>query len=468
LQFQAWPGGTGALMERLIRERGAAAFERQPIDIAPWEGPLPASEEDVAYLPAHRLGALLRARHITSVELTGIYLERLKRYDPLLLCVATLLEGRAREEAQQVDAEIRRGEWRGPLHGVPWGVKDLFSARGAPTMWGDADFEQQVIDEDAEVIVRLRAAGAVLLAKLATGQFALGDRWFRGRTNNPWNLELGSSGSSAGPASAAAAGLVGFSIGTETQGSILSPSRRCGISALRPTFGRISRAGGMVLSWSMDKPGPMCRSIEDCALVFHVVHGADPADPATLTTPFRFERRADLAGLRIGYAEGTPESFMEALRALGAELTELPELPRVRTPSIAVESAAAFDFHVGEAARAAEERGEEPPRGRFLSGRGIGALEYVQAQRRRWRAMQEWEARLAGLDAFVGGGGDTNQTGHPAVVVPYAFGPEGDQTHDQPRTVTLFGPVFEDDRLLAIADAYQRTRDWHLRRPELG
>src|SRR5690606_35513097 len=189
----------------------------------------------------------------------------------------------------------------GPLHGVPYGLKDLFAARGTRTTWGSADFQEQVLDYDSEIVVRLREAGAVLIAKLATGEFAQGDRWFRGQTLNPWNPAEGSSGSSAGPGSATAAGCVGFSIGTETQGSIVSPSRRNGLSALRPTYGRVSRHGGMVLSWSMDKPGPMCRSIEDCAHVFHAIHGSDEKDPSTVTAPFRFRRDPDFAALTIGY-----------------------------------------------------------------------------------------------------------------------------------------------------------------------
>ncbi len=289
MHFQAYPGGTGALMEKLWHETGGNPFERSAIDIEAWSGPVPTSEQDLAFLPVHRLAALLRAREITSAELTEVYLDRLKRLDPVLLCAVTILEGRAREEARQADAEISAGDWRGPLHGIPYGVKDLFAVSGTRTTWGAADFRGRFTREDSEVVVRLRDAGAVLAAKLATGEFARGDRWYRGRTLNPWNLEEGSSGSSAGPGSATAAGCVAFAIGTETQGSIVSPSRRCGLTALRPTFGRVSRYGGMVLSWSMDKTGPMCRSALDCALVFNAIHGSDEKDPGSLTTPFRFD-----------------------------------------------------------------------------------------------------------------------------------------------------------------------------------
>ena len=475
LQFQPYPGGTGALMEKLIKERGAAAFERRPIDIEPWSGPVPTREEDVVFLPAHRLGALLRERRISSVDLTNMYLERMKRLNPTLIAAFTIMEGRGREEAQQADAEIRAGQWKGPLHGVPWGVKDLFNARGAPTQWGHADFANQVIDEDSEIIVRLRNAGAVLIAKLATGEFAQGDRHHLGQTKNPWNTAQGSSGSSAGPGSATAAGLVGFSIGTETQGSITSPSARNGLSALRPTFGRITRHGGMVLSWTMDKPGPMCRSIEDCALVFNAIHGSDPKDPATVTTPFQWERRRNLNGVRVGFtvnqegAPTAPQVVLDTLSRLGATLTQLPTLPNIQTPSINIEGAAAFDFYITEKLRQVEQNGAEAPGNRFVSGRTPTALDYKQAQRRRLIGMWEYDRLLANVDVWVGGGGATNQTGHPAAVFPYMFGPGtgNNDTHEQPLTVTIFAHNYADDLLLSVAYAYQMTGDWHTRRPNI-
>jgi len=472
--FHAWPGGTGALYERLWQAYGASLFERTPIPVAPWEGPAPASEEDVAFLPVHRLAALLRAGHVTPTELTRIYLERLHRYDPDLLFAVDILEGRAREEAEQAEAEIRRGEWRGPLHGIPYGLKDLFTVRGTRTTWGSEAFQDRMVDEDAEVARRLREAGAVLVAKLATGEFARGDRWYRGRTRNPWNPEQGSSGSSAGPASATAAGCVGFGIGTETQGSIVSPARRCGLSALRPTFGRVSRYGGMVLAWSMDKVGPLCRSIADCALVFDAIHGADEKDPASLTTPFRFQPELELAGLVIGYDEDAPESFVEALEGLGATVRPIEELPDGRSNALSVESAAAFDFHVAPQLEAEaddppedDEERERRERGRFRGGRDVTALDFVQSQRRRHLLMREMEEAMEGFDMFVSGGGEvglTNQTGHPAAVVPYDFG--GDDP--QPRTTTLVGRLFTDDVVVGVAHAFQKTTEWHLRRPDLS
>ena len=456
MQFQAYPGGNGALLEKLWAENGGTLFERDPIEIEPWDGPLPATEEEVAFLPVHRLAALIRDRHISPTELTEIYVERLKRYDPILLCAVTILEGRGREEAEQAEADLRAGNWRGPLHGIPWGVKDLFSTRGAPTKWGSEDFQEQVIDVDAEVVVRMREAGAVLIAKLATGRFAAGDNWFRGRTKNPWNTEQGSSGSSAGPASATAAGCVAFGIGTETQGSIVSPARRCGLSALRPTFGRISRHGGMVLSWTMDKVGPLCRTIEDCALVFNAIHGSDEKDPATLTAPFRFEHDPDLSALRIGYTDDAPEGFVDTLRALGA---------------------AAFDFYVTSRPQPEEPPEPQPQEGggrrrrpRFTGGREVLALDYVQSQRRRYLLMKEMAAAMDGFDMFVTGSGEvrlTNQTGNPAAILPYDFRSVEDRP-EQPICTTILGALFADDKILSVAHAYQNATEWHRRHPGPG
>ncbi len=494
LVFQAYPGGTGAILEKLARERGRAAFDRVPVDIAPWQGAIPTREEDIAFLPVHRLAALIRERKLSPIALTDLYLERLKRYDPVLLCAVTILEGPAREAAQQAEAELRAGVYRGPLHGIPYGLKDLFAVRGTRTTWGAGDFEHQWIDRDAEVVHRLREAGAILIAKLATGQFASGDNWYRGQTKNPWNLEQGSSGSSAGPASATAAGCVAFGIGTETQGSIVSPSIRCGLSALRPTFGRVSRYGGMVLAWSMDKVGPMCRSVEDCALVFDALHGADEKDPATVTAPFRFDRSVDLSRLRIGYDERAPETFVAQLRALGASPVPVPARPDSRNvTSLGVESAAAFDYYVGtlppeppetgaaargagpggRGAQAGQGRGAGAGRGgggaggRFTRGRSVSAVEFLQVQRRRLLLMQEMAALMANFDLYVSGGGDvglTNQTGHPAVVLPYAW---RDDEHPQPQCTTIIGDLFADDLILSVAHACQRVTDWHTRRPAL-
>jgi Asp-tRNA(Asn)/Glu-tRNA(Gln) amidotransferase A subunit family amidase len=480
LGFQPYPGGTGALMERLWREHGPGLFERRAIGIEPWRGLVPTGEEDLAFLPVSRLAALIHGRRISSAELTEIYLARLRRYDPALLCAVAILEDRAREEARRADQELSAGRSRGPLHGIPYGVKDLFSVRGSPTTWGSGDYAARVIDEDAEVVVRLREAGAVLVAKLATGEFARGDQWYRGRTRNPWNPEEGSSGSSAGPASATAAGLVAFAIGTETRGSIVSPARRCGLSALRPTFGRVSRHGGMVLAWSMDKVGPMCRTAEDCALVFEAIHGASELDPASVTTPFLFEREPDLSALRIGHTEDAPQSFLRVLSGLGARLTPMRALPDGGSEQLGAESAAAFDYRIApggvEPAPLPESLSEEERGrlGRFRDGRDTRALDYLNAQRRRLLLMRRMTQAMEGFDLFVSGTGETaltNDTGHPAVVVPYDFGvrnPDAEAPTTMPLTTVLIGDLYADDKILSVAHAYQRVTEWHLRRPDLS
>ncbi|HUF47495.1 MAG TPA: amidase [Vicinamibacterales bacterium] len=469
LQFQAYPGGTGAYLERLARERGRQAFERTTMRVEPWRGPVPTDEGAIAFLPVHRLAALLEARRLSPIDLTDIYLARLKRFDPTLLFAVTILEDQARAAARQADAEIRAGRYRGPLHGIPYGLKDLFAVKGTPTTWGSEDFEQQVIDVDAEVYLRLRDAGAILLAKLATGRFASGDNWFRGQTKNPWNTEQGSSGSSAGPASATAAGCVAFGIGTETQGSIISPARRCGLSALRPTFGRVSRHGGMVLAWSMDKTGPLCRTIEDCALVFNVIHGVDEKDPSTVMAPFQWERRPNLASLRIALADDAPPAMVEVVRSLGARPVPMKPRPNMNISSLGVESAAAFDFY-------ASTRPDPPPDetgrsgrggGRFTRGRTTTALEFLQSQRHRLILMREMDEAMRDIDMYISGSGDirlTNQTGHPTAVVPHDFAGE---THQQPVCAMLVGNLFADDRILSVAHAYQMATDWHTRRPRL-
>ena len=524
--FQPYPGGTGAYLEKIARDRGREAFERARFTVEGWKGPVPTSEEELAFLPVHRQAALLQSRRISSVQLTDVYLNRLKRLDPVLLCAVSILEGQAREAAQQADAEIRAGRYRGPLHGIPYGIKDLFAVRGTKTTWGSKAHQDQVIDVDSEVYIRLREAGAILIAKLATGLFAQGDQWYRGQTKNPWNPSQGASGSSAGPGSATAAGCVAFGIGTETQGSIVSPTIRNGLCALRPTFGRVSRYGGMVLAWSMDKVGPMCRTVEDCALVFNTIHGADEKDPATVTAPFRFERNIDLRNLRIGYDDrepnqgGAPMAVVEKLRELGATLKPMPARPNVGGISgLGVESAAAFESYINtlppeyvdsvlaaNAAAAARRgggggggggggaagvpgvpgaatpdsgrrgggggggRGDDSPGSavsRFGRGRTAPALDYMQAQRRRYLLIHEMAALMKDFDMYLTGNGDvglTNQTGHPAAVFPYMMS-EGENS--QPVCTTIIGALFADDAILSVAHAYQRSTAWHEKHPKL-
>ena len=517
LQFQPYPGGTGALVERLAKERGRAAFERAPFPIPKWTGAVPSSPDEIAYLPAHRLAALLRARKLTAVQLTELYLGRLERLNPTLLCSVTIMAEQARAEARRADAEIAAGKWRGPLHGLPYGLKDLFSTKGAPTTWGAADFKDRVIDEDAEIVVRLREGGAILVAKLSTGLFAQNDWWFGGRTNNPWNLTQGSSGSSAGPAAATAAGCVAFAIGTETKGSIVSPAVRCGVSALRPTFGRVSRHGGMVLAWSHDRVGPICRTVEDCAMVFNVLHGVDEKDPSTVTTPFTFDRTVRLASVRLGVDANAPKELVEQLRELGMQPREIGARPTVpgMSSALGIEGAAAFDAYVQRKAKeigldlnALPERPATPAGGgaasspgaapanpmapadwnpRFVNGRTARGFDFMQSQRRRYVLIARWGEFMRDLDMFIGNPfadvGPTAQTGHPCVVVPYKFDvpqppnvggrPAADTAQKapplepQPICATIVGALYQDDRLLGVAHQFQASTDIHLKHPAM-
>ncbi|HEY8312248.1 MAG TPA: amidase [Gemmatimonadaceae bacterium] len=520
LQFQPYPGGTGALMEKLVRQRGAAAFDRGAYEPEPWTGAIPTSDDDIAFLPAHRLSALLKARHITSARLTDIYLKRIKRLNPTLLCAVTIMEDQARAEAARADSEIASGHYRGPLHGLPYGVKDLFATKGVPTTWGAKDFENRVIDMDAEVVVRLRNAGAVLIAKLATGLFAQNDQWFRGRTNNPWNLSQGSSGSSAGPASATAAGCVAFGIGTETSGSIVSPSIRCGVSALRPTFGSVSRYGGMVLSWSQDRVGPIVRTSEDAAMVFNVIHGADEKDPSTVTMPFQFNRAIDIGALRIGVDNQAPKELVDKLRELGMKPVSIGPRPTVpgigNTGGLDVEYAAAFDSYVqtkakeigldlnnlpplpvrapgdGRAAPPANPTAPTNPMApadwnpRFVNGRRIPGFEFLQIERRRYVLISKWAEFLKDLDMYIGSPfadiGANAQTGHPSAVLPYKFGvpqpfggnraapvaaPPAPELNPQPICGQIIGNLYNDDLILSVAHQFQMHDDTVRRHPTL-
>jgi Asp-tRNA(Asn)/Glu-tRNA(Gln) amidotransferase A subunit family amidase len=516
LQFQPYPGGTGALMEKLVRQRGAAAFNRGTYEPEAWSGPMPTSDDDIAFLPAHQLSALIKSRRITSARLTDIYLTRLKRLNPTLLCAVTIMEEQARAESARADAELAAGHYRGPLHGLPYGVKDLFATKGVPTTWGAKDFEHRIIDMDAEVVVRLRDAGAVLIAKLATGLFAQNDQWFRGRTNNPWNLSQGSSGSSAGPASATAAGCVAFGIGTETSGSIVSPTIRCGLSALRPTFGSVSRYGGMVLAWSQDRVGPIVRTSEDAAMVFNVIHGVDEKDPSTVTMPFQFNRSIDIGALRIGVDDKAPKELVDKLKELGMKPVTIGARPTVPgltgSGGLDVEDAAAFDSYVQTKAKeigldlnnlpplpvrgSGAERENRPaaPKDpmapadwnpRFVNGRRISGFEFLQTERRRYVLVTKWAEFLKDLDMYIGSPfadvGANAQTGHPSAVLPYKFGvpqPQGGrpgaapaapapQLNPQPICGQIIGNLYNDDLILSVAHQFQIHDDTVRRHPTL-
>ncbi len=453
--------------------------ERRPFKMSVIETPT-IREGELPFYSVTRLARLLETRRISSTELTKIYLERLKEYDPILRCVVTLTEDLAFKQAWRADKEIAEGRYRGPLHGIPWGVKDLFAVKGAKTTWGAAPFKDQVIDMDAAVVKRLEEAGAVLVAKLSLGALAQGDVWFGGKTRSPWNPTMGSSGSSAGPASAVAAGLVGFAIGTETRGSIISPAKRCGVSALRPTFGRISRHGAMALSWSMDKIGPMCRSAEDCAVVFNAIHGPDNKDLSVIDAPFNWDPDVEVARLRVGYSrsfyEKTPRNERErlgvhsyrdavdVLRSLGVTLRPV-EIPRfdykIMDFILCTEAAAAFDEFTRSNRDDLLENSRWPRM--FRLHRFVPAVEYIQANRARTLLMMEVDRLFDKTDVFLGGEvGLTNLTGHPEVVIPNGFRKDG-----TPYGISFTGGLFREAELLALAHRCQLATGHHLKRPRL-
>lgn len=485
LRFDATPGAVVSV----DAGSGAAAWK-------PAGGARPRSDVDVAFASVGALAGMLRSKRISSVELTKLYLDRLNRHDPKLLCAITITEELALRQAEEADREIAKGNWRGPLHGVPWGAKDLIAVPGYPTTWGSVPFKTQVRPEKATVVERLERAGAVLVAKTTVGELAWGDVWFGGMTRNPWKPAQGSSGSSAGSASAVAAGLVGFAIGTETWGSIVSPCTRCGASGLRPTFGRVSRSGVMALAWSMDKLGPIARSVEDLALVFASIHGSDPGDPASTTRPFAWPPRRDPKSIRVGFVSSLfdfdytkwgeddderrqlaawkelDQRSLKTLATLGYDLVpvELPDAIPVEALQVILtaEAATAFDELTrsgrdGELVRQVEQAWPTV----FRQGQFIPAVEYLRANRLRTLAMRGMEEVFKKVDVYVvpSFGGDnllrTNLTGHPAVVVPNGFV----STDGTPTSLTFQGPLHGDDLVLAVAQEFQQATDFHRQRP---
>ncbi len=451
-------------------------------------GPAPkarrlANLEELAFYSVRELGELVRSRQVSSEELTTLCLDRLKRYGPKLECVVTLLEERALQEARQADREILAGHYRGPLHGIPYGAKDLFAAAGAPTTWGAAPYTNQVFSTDATIIRRLREAGAVLVAKTTLGELAMGETWFGGMTRNPWNLKQGSSGSSAGSAAATAAGLLPFAIGSETYGSIVSPCDRCGVTGLRPTYGRVSRAGAMTLSWSMDKPGPICRTAEDCALVLNAVCGPDGIDQSVFDLPFNYRAQVDWKKLRVGFLERdfrqqsgdrkrNDDATLDKLRALGAKLSPvaLPDYPVGRISFVlSTEGAAAFD----DLTRSPREdwlkqqaSGDWP--NTFRRRRFVPAVEYLEAQRVRYLLIQDTARVFEAVDLIIAPSATgrsvllSNLTGHPCVVVPNGFADGG-----TPTSICFLGKLFGEGEILAEAKAYQDATAFHLKHPRL-
>ncbi|MDD8027603.1 MAG: amidase [Acidobacteriota bacterium] len=455
----------------------------------------PGTDEDLAFLPVTHLAQLIQSRAVTSTDLTKLYLARLKKYDPVLHCVVTLTEDLALKQAARADADIKAGRYRGPLHGIPWGAKDLLAVKGYKTTFGASPYKDQTIDADATVFTRLTEAGAVLVAKLTLGALAMGDRWFGGQTKSPWdpaNAEAGSSGSSAGPASAAAAGLVGFAVGSETRGSIMSPAARCGVTGLRPTFGRVSRYGAMTLSSTMDKLGPLGRSAEDCALVLRAISGPDGKDNHVIDAPFDWDAARDIRQLRVGYIKSDTEGeiaddprnprragrmrearafaldALAVIKSLGVKLIPV-EMPPFDTASLdfvlTTEAAAAFDELVRS--DRFDEMSAEPERSGWVSSlrlhEFVPAVPYIQANRARYRLMEAFGKVFDGIDLFIGSRlAVTNLTGHPEISLPAGFNAQG-----QPASLRLTGRLYGEEDMLLLAHAFQRKTDFHLRRPEL-
>jgi Asp-tRNA(Asn)/Glu-tRNA(Gln) amidotransferase A subunit family amidase len=480
---------------------------RQPFKIS--KAPVlkrPANLEDVAFWPVRHLSELIRTKQVSSVELTEMYLARLHRHNGLLNNVVTFLDEHGLAEARRADAEIAAGHYKGPLHGIPWGAKDIISVKGFKTTWGAAPFRDQAFDYDASVVEMLRDAGAVLIAKLTTGELAAGDNWFGGQTKSPWDPSQGSSGSSAGPSSATAAGCVGFAIGTETSGSILSPSARCGLAGLRPTFGRISRHGCMALSWTQDRLGPICRYAEDCALVMQAIAKPDDRDMSVTDLPFNWNADLDVRRLRVGIiqnsfdeitnpaAKANARKMLETFQAIGVrELVPVavPDVPS-NVSAISVESTVFFDEH----ARAGRMQGTRAAR---PNGRLVPAVEWLQSQRVRMMMMMELAKATAHVDVYLVGSNNTGMGGpggaggpggpagtrpaeppppqtptqrhfgmanlasYPAINLPNGFAETG-----TPTNATIYAQPYREHEILALAKAYQDVARHHLVRPRLA
>ncbi len=502
---------------------------RQPLSFSAPIVKRPANLEDVAFWPVTQLAQLIATKQATSVELTKMYLARLHRYNPKLNCVVTFLDDLAMAQAAQADADIRAGRHKGPLHGIPWGAKDIIAVKGYKTTWGSGAYKDQTIAEEASVVEMLRDAGAVLIAKLTTGELASGDQWFGGQTKNPWNLAEGSSGSSAGPCSATAAGCVAFGIGSETSGSILSPSARCGVTGLRPTFGRISRYGVMALSWTQDRLGPLCRYAEDCAVVMSAIAKPDGRDLSVTELPFNWSPHVDFRKLRVGYLKDAfdentnpvtkkfDEAAIAQMEKLGVKLVpmKVPE-GTADSSSFGVESAAFFDELIRTGG---DKKMTSPARASsFRTSRLIPATEYLQGQRARAIMMAKLAEATADVDVYLvpansGGGGGGRGRGAAGASGGTGFaggagagagaagasgrgrggGNGGQQTAagrhfnmanvagypaisvphgfletGSPTALTIYAQPYRDTEVLALAKAYQDASGFHLKHPELA
>lgn len=459
------------------------AQENAPF-IIPENIELPANREEIAFYSIPQLASLLKNRKITSVELTELYINRIKRYDGQLQSVINLTEELGLAQARKADQEIAAGNYKGMLHGIPYGVKDLMAVEGYPTTWGAAPYEHQMINYTSTVVKQLESHGAVLIAKLVSGSLARGDVWFGGKTKNPWDLNQGASGSSAGPGSATSAGLVAFSLGTETLGSITSPSSRNGITGLRPTYGRVSRYGVMSLSWSMDKIGPMCRSAEDCEIVFNAIYGKDPKDPTTNNAPFnRSTKKA--SKLRVAYLKNDIDQDSSATgKNLRAALAVFKNMGI--TPPTAIELPINYPFNVFDIILRAEagaffdnlvrsgdvdsmvEQTSGSRANSLRQARFIPAVEYLQANRQRRQLIEEVNALFKDYDVIISQTSrgsqllTTNLTGHPVITIPTGF----DQ-RSRPTSLTLIGNLYDEGTILALAKAYQNVTDFEERHPPL-
>lgn len=453
-----------------------------------WELPanvsLPANKNDLAFYSIPQLASLLKNKKITSVELTRFFLDRLKKWNDTLECVITLTEDLAMQQAKKADEEMKKGLYRGPLHGIPYGLKDLFAVKGYKTTWGAMPYKDQVVDEDAFVYTQLKNAGAVLCAKLTLGELAMGDRWFGGLTRNPWNLQQGSSGSSAGSASAVVAGLLPFAIGTETLGSIVSPSTRCGATGLRPTFGTISRSGAMVLCWSLDKAGPISRSAEDDAIVYYYLKGTDGKDYSSVEHAFNYNPKRDVKKLRIAYAENyfskLPKDalewgVLEAFKNMGVAVQPVTFPDSTTVPASIVnvilnaEAGAAFDelTRSGRDSLLVQQTRFSWPNS-FRSSRYIPAVEYINANRYRSRLCQQVQDFMKNYDVVIVptfAGAQlrmTNLTGNPVVCMPMGFDKNG-----QPQSITFVGNLYDEASILEAAKAYQSKTEYNKKHPGL-
>lgn len=448
---------------------------------------LPPNKNDLAFYSIEQLASLIKNKKITSLALTQFFIERIKKWGDTLQCVISIQEHIAYEQAKKADEEIAHGKYRGLLHGIPYGLKDLFAVKGTKTTWGAAPYQNQMIDEDAFVYIKLKEAGAILVAKFTLGALAMGDYWYGGRTKNPWNLKYGSSGSSAGSASATVAGLVPFAIGTETWGSIISPSTTCGATGLRPTFGSISRTGAMALSYSLDKIGPICRSAADAAIVFNYIHGTDGKDGSAVNKPFNYDPTKNIKKLKIAYAKNYFDKIkdtsrnefkvLEVFKKLGVQLipVNFPDSGvyniNIMDVVIGVECAAQFDemtrLNIDD--QLTRQTKYDWPN-QFRTARFVPAVEYVNAQRHRYTLMQKVNEVIQKYDVIIcpskGDGNQsaiTNLTGHPVVCLPTGF----DKKLNLPTGISFVGNLYDESTLLTIANAYQGATHWNQLHPNL-